>query len=57
MKEQSLVSTGVQTPEISVLIWCSYVRPDIKLRGIPAVSTIRPTCALSAVVIMFSQKE
>jgi len=57
MKQQSLVSTGVRTPEISVLIWYSYVKPDLKLRVIPAVSTIRPTCALRTVVIIFSLKE
>jgi len=37
--------------------WCLYVKPDLKLCGIPAVSTISPTCALCTIVIIFSQKE
>jgi len=37
--------------------WCSYVKPDLQLRGIPATSTIRPTSALRTIVIIFSQKE
>jgi len=37
--------------------WCPYVKPDLKLRGIPAASTIRPTSALRTIVIIVSQKE
>jgi len=56
-KAWSVLECGLQRYHSWDSSWCSYVKPDLKLRGISAASTIRPTRALHTIVTMFSQKE
>jgi len=37
--------------------WCSYVKPDLKLRGLPAACTIRSTCASRTIVIIYEKSD
>jgi len=53
----SVLESGLQRYQSWDSSWCLYVKPDLKLRGISAASTIRPTCALRTIVIIFSQKK
>jgi len=56
-KAWSVLESGLQRYQSWDSSWCSYVKQDLKLRGFPAASTIRPTCALRTIAIIFSQKE
>jgi len=48
------LDSGYISPEIAQR--CSYVKPDLKLREIPAASPIRLTCAIRTIVIFLLKK-
>jgi len=56
-KAWSVLESGLRIYQSWDSSWCSSGKPNLKLRGIPAASTISRTCALRTIVIVFSQKE